>query len=726
MIIWKAAGASGTGTSSASPSYPASIAAGNTLILIVINKYPGNGPATPSGWTLAHEISGGAGSPGMDNGQVTLTIFKKVADGTETGTLAIDTTGSSVTYCRINRYTSFGPVTVSVVGIANNVASTSWSAAFATDPGIRSGDHISVLNAINTDTVVWSSSALTTPGVTYGTAVGGGSASTFGDQCALRQVDLPTSAGNSTGASTYTMTGDSGTPSGAAVLVVLREDTVQYGGNGGAVTASTSLSIPYPTYIQSGDALVCSIVNKYPANGPTTPAGWTLAAQATGGSGASGVDAGSVYTTVFTRIADGTESGNLTVTVTSANVSTGVITRYCHPGHTLGFAASTGASNTPSTSWSATMAADPNIAAGSIVVAVSGINSDARSFSAQAVAATGCTFETAGLAPATLEIFDAGTTTGDDQRIVYSHHPCLTGVASAPAVYTMTASGTSGDNPAGSTVLLSINSSIIGSLAKTLGAATVSGTGTAPVVGSLAQTLGAATVAGEGTAPVVGALAQSLGDATVSGEGTAPIAGSLSQTLGDATASGTGTAPVAGTAAATLGDATLAGTGTAPVVGGASPTLGAASVVATGTAPVVGTLAVTLGEATLVGVGGRPVRSAQVAITGAPFARIQIMPEFDVYDVGDLAVFTTTFTVDGALADPTALTAELRRLKPLPAGDTVIYTYLVGQEIVRDSAGTYTTSFACTTAGDWVLYFIGTGTAKGAEPHYFKVREKPT
>jgi hypothetical protein len=114
---------------------------------------------------------------------------------------------------------------------------------------------------------------------------------------------------------------------------------------------------------------------------------------------------------------------------------------------------------------------------------------------------------------------------------------------------------------------------------------------------------------------------------------------------------------------------------------------------------------------------------AAVQLSDAPFTRITIMAD-SIYDVGDDAVFTGRFTVAHVPTDPTALTVEVKRLYPV--GTTTVYTYGVDSQIAKLSDGVFTATIPCTTPGEWAIYFIGTGAAKGAEPAFFKVRAKPT
>jgi hypothetical protein len=166
-----------------------------------------------------------------------------------------------------------------------------------------------------------------------------------------------------------------------------------------------------------------------------------------------------------------------------------------------------------------------------------------------------------------------------------------------------------------------------GTLAITLGATTLSATGTAAAApasaGTLAETLGAMTLAATGTAAEApasaGTLDATLGATTLSATGTAAAAdaatGTLAATLGAVTLAATATAETApataGTLDATLGATTLSATGTAAepgiVAGALVETLGAVTLAASGTAGTVdgaaGSLDVTLGAVTLAASG---------------------------------------------------------------------------------------------------------------------------
>ena len=145
-----------------------------------------------------------------------------------------------------------------------------------------------------------------------------------------------------------------------------------------------------------------------------------------------------------------------------------------------------------------------------------------------------------------------------------------------------------------------------GTLAVTLGALTLSATGTVEVQGTLTTTLGALTLSATGTVDVQGTASITLGDVTLAGAGTVASAGpqgTLDVTLDALTLAGTGTVEVKGTASITLGALTLAGTGGVEVHGTLAVTLGTLTLAGTGGVEVQGTLAVTLGSLSLLGIG---------------------------------------------------------------------------------------------------------------------------
>jgi MSHA biogenesis protein MshQ len=224
---------------------------------------------------------------------------------------------------------------------------------------------------------------------------------------------------------------------------------IAFGSISAGAQGTTSLSIAYPSGISAGDLLVVCIGNKYPTNGPTEPSGDGFASvaggQGSGGPGGTGVDTGDAYATVYVKVASGSESGSLAVTVTSGNASYGFMARYTKTSGTWGYAATNGSNNTHDTSWSVTGAADPGVQSGDLMVVCSGKNSENATFNA----ATSVT--QAGVTYAALnERGDNGTSFGDDVGAVVIDAAATAGTSSGAPGYTSTL----GANGAGASVFL--------------------------------------------------------------------------------------------------------------------------------------------------------------------------------------------------------------------------------------------------------------------------------
>lgn len=465
-VAFGASGSTATGVASLSIPYPSGITAGQILVCSVVNKRPGGfeGASTPAGGWNTVSFGGSAfGSDGTnDEGSVFTSVFWKIADGTESGNLSVSLSGSTnVCVGVISRYTSTSGLAIAVgsSGIAGGVSpSISVAGGSLT---VATGDLIVVTGGINSDNYTYSGHTISLSGATFGTVnvrADAGSATPTG--VGLLVVDAQITAGSGSAAPTWATTASgSATNSPGAYAVFLRifETTgITYITAGAAAVGSTTLSVPYPTGLVSGDKLLLCVVNKYPTNGPSTPAGWTLAtdAQGSGGAGASGADAGLMYSTVFHRTSDGTETGNLSVTLTSSNSAIGRIVCYRAPaGRTWAVAAHNGADNSAGTAVAMTAGGNPGITADDMIVMCVGLNTDARTYSAQAVTATGIS------AWGTVaERNDSTTTTGDDCALVISEHPVTTGTAVSAPAFVATASGTAGSQNAGAAVFFRLRS----------------------------------------------------------------------------------------------------------------------------------------------------------------------------------------------------------------------------------------------------------------------------
>ncbi len=275
---------------------------------------------------------------------------------------------------------------------------------------------------------------------------------------------------------------------------------IAFGANGSVGAGTTQVTPGFPTGITAGQLLVLYVVNKYPTNAPTTPAGWTLLDRATGGAGAAGAGSGTIYVSVYYKIADGTETGTQTVDIPSGNAAWSRMDRYTKAADkTWALAATNGSDNTADTAWSVTGAADIGLIAADLVLAISGTNTSGITFTGDAIACSGITFGTS------TERADAGTGQGDD----CSGYVCTSAVSSgtssgAPSI-TATAASSTATAPTGGTVfvrLREIDNS--GAAAITTAGDTVSAAGTVDVVGAAAITAGADTVAAAGTIAGVG------------------------------------------------------------------------------------------------------------------------------------------------------------------------------------------------------------------------------
>ena len=220
-------------------------------------------------------------------------------------------------------------------------------------------------------------------------------------------------------------------------------------GIGANSNGTTSCSPGYVPGSIAGDLILLGVINKYPTNSPATPSGWTLGTQISGGHGSAGADAGNIYVTVYWKVADGTETGVQLVTVASGNCTTGRIIqlRATEGAYFVTPIFCSAAQGTPGTSWAAQASATVDARLGDMVVVISGHNAQGFSNTLEAVTIPGFTLgnET--------EQADTGSGMGDHCRIIVSTHNVLTGVGQAVTPsYTMTASGSTADAPAGGTI----------------------------------------------------------------------------------------------------------------------------------------------------------------------------------------------------------------------------------------------------------------------------------
>ncbi len=231
---------------------------------------------------------------------------------------------------------------------------------------------------------------------------------------------------------------------------------ISYVAQGTGAGGTTSVNVPYPAAPTAGNLLIMLIVNKHDEHTVSTPSGWTAPSNNTytGGAGTEGTDdEGTVRVTVFTKEAVGGETSSVAVTVTSGNSANGKMFEFSRSGGSAWDVACAGGSQNAggSTAWSVTAGSNPGITAGDMVFAGSGINTDAYTFlgaPTAAMSATGVTVWSNSYIGAN------GAATGADCYLVGSRHGVTTGTASAAPVFTMTASGSAANNPAGATIFV--------------------------------------------------------------------------------------------------------------------------------------------------------------------------------------------------------------------------------------------------------------------------------
>lgn len=232
---------------------------------------------------------------------------------------------------------------------------------------------------------------------------------------------------------------------------------ITYGAVGTVTTTGTTApTVDYPTGITYDDILLMAVVNRPSTSTPATPDGWTAPANntVTGGAGAEGAGTGLIRTTVFYKIATGTESGTETLNITSGTSAGAAIWRVARTtGKDWGIALASGSDNSAGSSWSVTFGSDPGVTAGDLVFVASGSSEDTATLATEAMTQTGVTFGTV------TERVDTAIATGNDIRLAITQHAITSGTSSAAAVYTMTASGTGNGNVAGSSVMIRLRQS---------------------------------------------------------------------------------------------------------------------------------------------------------------------------------------------------------------------------------------------------------------------------
>ena len=204
-----------------------------------------------------------------------------------------------------------------------------------------------------------------------------------------------------------------------------------------------------------GDLLILAVGTKPDTTPATTPSGWTQLLGVAGGTGTTGIDTGPMRIGIFYKVATSANETAGTVTVTGNNVSTAQIFAYrAGAGNTFDIAGTAAGDTTTGTAFSAAMPVNPGMTVADELLAFGVAPTDAATYSAQTVAATGMTTVTL------TEINEWVTASGQDMGGWVARGPVVTGTATAVPTVSSTAAGTT-TNVAGVLALVRVREVVI-------------------------------------------------------------------------------------------------------------------------------------------------------------------------------------------------------------------------------------------------------------------------
>ena len=234
-IAFGTIGAVANGATSLSVAYPASIAAGDLLLLGVASKYDPNNPLTPTGFTPLHFKRAGSGGAGADSGVASMTVWYRIATGSEAGSISVSIPSGNTCLGVCARYTKSATAdwALAITGGDDTNPSTTFFDNLDANLGIQTGDVCVMFGAENTDANSAghnpASTTLAATGCTFSSTQERADLGTSnGDDCGLIVTEHTCTAGQSTGIPSYTITGLSSGANhtcGAMVLVRMRELT---------------------------------------------------------------------------------------------------------------------------------------------------------------------------------------------------------------------------------------------------------------------------------------------------------------------------------------------------------------------------------------------------------------------------------------------------------------------------------------------------------------------
>ena len=213
-----------------------------------------------------------------------------------------------------------------------------------------------------------------------------------------------------------------------------------------SAAGGTTVAPAYPASTAAGDLLVL-IIGMKPSTANsgsvTTPDGWSSIISITGAGGygnALAADTGNTNLFTYYKVADGTESGSLTVTIATNNISWAQIYRFStNATKSWSVVGATGEDVTQGTAVSINMTSNPGVTAGDYIIGAMVIPTDVTTpsqFSAEALSQTGITFGTV------TEISEPDSATGNQIGGFTYQSSVSSGTSSGAPTLTATAGGT--------------------------------------------------------------------------------------------------------------------------------------------------------------------------------------------------------------------------------------------------------------------------------------------
>lgn len=250
-IAFVSAGTATTGNSAAmSVAYPSSPAAGNLILCCIASKEPTSPSTVPAGMALLTSVTGvSGGAVGANAGPMTVYVYFKISDGTETGSVSFTVTGQDAYVGRMFLYSCTTNYTWSLSKFTSGEDSSSgtgYAVAGAAGIDLAANDYIVGIAGLTRGNATASAETFSATSAVFGT-VNERSDTAYGSSPGawLVVADAPVTTGNNN-VPTYGAT-LSGASVGPAIILRLREEatgTLLWKWVGPAFTAAGTTNVP--------------------------------------------------------------------------------------------------------------------------------------------------------------------------------------------------------------------------------------------------------------------------------------------------------------------------------------------------------------------------------------------------------------------------------------------------------------------------------------------------